>query len=57
MNKSIKIILGLLIMLAGAWTYLQWPGNLAALWTIIKGSFGLLVIFIGLMFVLIGFTE
>lgn len=57
MDKSIKIILGLLIMLAGAYTYIQWPSNLQALWTIVKGAFGLFVIFIGLIFVLIGFTE
>ena len=57
MDKSIKIILGLLIMLAGVYTYIQWPSNLVALWTIIRGAFGLFIIIIGLMFVLIGFTE
>ncbi len=57
MYKSIKIILGLLIILAGVYTYVLWPGNLQALWTVIRGTFGLLIIFIGLMFVLIGFIE
>ena len=57
MDKYLKIIVGLLIILAGAYSYIAWPGNLAALWTIIRGSFGLAVIFIGLLFVLLGFTE
>jgi len=57
MDKSIKIILGLLIMLAGAWTYIQWPSTLTALWTIIKGAVGLVVILVGLMFIIVGFTE
>ena len=57
MDKSLKIILGLFISLLGAYTYVQWPGNLAALWTVIKGLFGLGVVFIGLIFILVGATE
>lgn len=57
MHKSLKIIVGLLIMLVGAWTYIQWPGNLAALWSVLKGTFGLFVVFIGFIFLLVGFTE
>lgn len=57
MQKAIKIIIGLLIVLVGIYTYVQWPGNLSALWTVIKGCFGLGVIGIGLIFILIGFTE
>ena len=57
MNKAIKIIIGLLIALAGVYTYVQWPGNLIALWTVVKGLFGLGIIGIGLIFILIGFTE
>ncbi|MBU2639943.1 MAG: hypothetical protein KKG75_04540 [Nanoarchaeota archaeon] len=57
MDKYLKIIIGLLVILVGAYTYIAWPGNLLALWTIIKGSFGLVVILIGLLFVLLGFTE
>ena len=57
MDKTLKIILGLLIVLFGAYTYVQWPGNLLALWTVIKALFGLGVIFIGLIFILVGVTE
>ena len=57
MDKSIKIIIGLLITLVGAYSYIQWPGNLLALWTVIKGLFGLGVVFIGLIFILVGATE
>ncbi|MBS3156751.1 hypothetical protein J4442_01085 [Candidatus Woesearchaeota archaeon] len=57
MDKYLKLIIGLLVILAGAYTYVAWPGNLVALWTIVKGSFGLGVILIGLIFVLLGLTE
>ena len=57
MDKYLKIIMGLLIMLAGAYTYIAWPGNLLALWTMVKGFFGLAVIFVGLIFLLLGLTE
>lgn len=57
MDKALKIIIGLLIVLAGLYTYIQWPGNLTALWILIKGSVGLIVILIGLLLILIGFTE
>ena len=57
MDKYLKLIIGLLVILAGAYTYVAWPGILVALWTIVKGSFGLGVILIGLIFVLLGLTE
>lgn len=57
MDKYLKLIIGLLVTLAGAYTYVAWPGNLIALWTIVKGSFGLGVILVGLIFVLLGLTE
>jgi hypothetical protein len=57
MDKYIKIIVGLLVILLGAYTYIAWPNNLVALWTIIRGTVGLGIIFIGLLFVLLGFTE
>tara|TARA_Y100000310_G_C20612850_1_gene778935 strand:- start:1286 stop:1459 length:174 start_codon:yes stop_codon:yes gene_type:complete len=57
MDKYLKLILGLLIVLIGLYTYIAWPSNLTSLWTIIKGSFGLGVIFVGLIFILLGFTE
>ncbi len=57
MDKYLKIILGLLILLAGVYTYIAWPNNLQALWTIIRGVFGLAIILIGLLFILLGITE
>ncbi len=57
MNKYLKIILGLLIILAGLYIYVAWSGALAALWTVFKGCIGLVVILIGLLFLLLGFTE
>lgn len=57
MNKYLKIILGLLIILAGVYVYVVWGGALQALWTVFKGTVGLMVIFIGLLFLLLGFTE
>ena len=57
MDKYLKLIIGLLVILAGAYTYVAWPGNLIALWTIVRGSFGLGVILVGLIFVLLGLTE
>lgn len=57
MDKYLKLIIGLLVILTGAYTYIAWPSNLVALWTIIKGTFGLAIILIGLLFVLLGLTE
>lgn len=57
MDKYFKLVIGLLIVLVGVYTYVAWPGNLTALWNIIRGSFGLGVILVGLIFVLLGLTE
>jgi len=57
MNKYLKIILGLIIILAGVYVYVAWTGALQALWTVVKGCIGLAVIMIGLLFLLLGFTE
>jgi|TARA_B100001971_G_C18131402_1_gene505027 polyferredoxin len=57
MDKALKIIFGLLILLAGLYSYIQWPSNLIALWTIIRGSVGLVVILVGLLLILMGLTE
>jgi len=57
MNKYLKIILGLIIILAGVYVYVAWTGALQALWTVVKGTIGLAVIMIGLLFLLLGFTE
>ena len=57
MNKFLKIIIGLIIILVGVYTYVAWSGALAALGAIIKGSIGLVIIGIGLLFLLLGFTE
>jgi len=57
MNKYLKIIIGLLIILVGIYIYVAWTGSLQALWTVVKGCIGLAVIGIGLLFLLLGFTE
>ena len=57
MDKSLKIIVGLLIILIGVYLYVAWTGALSALLTIFKGSVGLVIIGIGLLFVLVGITE
>jgi hypothetical protein len=61
MDKYIKIILGILIVLAGLYYYIGFgsfgPSAASALWIIIKGSIGLVVVFIGGIFVLLGATE
>lgn len=57
MNKYLKIILGLLIILAGVYIYVVWSGAIQALWVVFKGCIGLVIIGIGLLFLLLGFTE
>jgi polyferredoxin len=57
MDKALKIIFGLLILLARLYSYIQWPSNLISLWTIIRGSVGLVVILGFLLLILMGLTE
>ena len=57
MNKWLKVIVGLLIILIGLYLYVIWDGALAALWTVIKGTIGLGIIGIGVLFLLVGLTE
>ena len=53
-KKSFKIILGLLLIIAGICVCIRWWPHLL---TLIKGAFGLIIILIGLMFVFIGFSD
>jgi len=63
MNKAIKIVLGLLLIVAGLYSYFLkfswiWPWQQFV--TLVKlaiGNLGLLVIFIGLILLLLGFSE
>lgn len=57
MNKFVKLIIGLLIVLVGVYIYVIWPGALGALYTLFKGSIALVIILIGILFLAIGITE
>lgn len=53
-KKYIKIIFGLLLILVGLGSYLWWWQEL---WVLFKGSIGLFVAMIGLVFILIGASD
>ena len=53
-KKCFKIILGLLLIIAGAYGCIRWWPQLL---TLIMGAIGPIVILIGLMFVFIGFSD
>ena len=55
--KALKIIIGFLIIIIGLYIYVSWVGALTALWTVFKGTVGLVIIGVGLLFLLVGFTE
>ena len=57
LKKWFKIILGLLLIIAGVCTYATWGKWWPDLLTLIKGALGLVIILIGLMFVFIGFSD
>lgn len=60
MKGAMKIISGFLLIIAGLWSYLAWPvalKSLKNLFWLVVGNIGLLVIFIGLIFLIIGFTD
>ncbi|MBA3064456.1 hypothetical protein FP803_03385 [Candidatus Woesearchaeota archaeon] len=56
-KKFFKIILGLLLIIAGVCTYVTWYKWWPQLWTLIRGVLGLIIILIGLMFVFMGFSD
>lgn len=57
LKKWFKIILGLLLIIAGICTYVTWGKWLPDLLALIKGAFGLIIILIGIMFVFIGLSD
>ena len=60
MKGAIKIISGLALIIAGIWTYFAWPTawhNLKTLFWLIVGNVGLYVFLIGLVILILGFTD
>ncbi|MFH1510655.1 MAG: hypothetical protein ABIF10_03105 [Candidatus Woesearchaeota archaeon] len=53
-KKYLKIVFGLLLILGGLGSYLWWWPDL---WILFKGSIGLIVGMIGLVFILIGASD
>ena len=54
--KLAKIVLGLILVLVGIWSYIpwQWYNDLLVL---IKGGIGIVIILIGMVFILIGWSD
>ncbi len=59
MNKAIKIVIGLILILAGAYSYFYefFREQLIELIKLSIGNLGLLAMFIGLMFIVVAFFE
>jgi hypothetical protein len=57
LKKYFKVLLGLVLIIAGVCTYAIWGKWWPDLLTLIKGVLGLIIILIGLMFVFIGFSD
>ena len=60
MRGAMKIIGGLLLIIGGIWTYLVWEtglANLKRLFFLVIGNVGLYVILIGIVLLIIGFTD
>ena len=56
LNNLIKIIFGLILIVVAVWFGI-WAGWFNAVWVLIKGGLVLLVIFIGLILLLLGFSD
>jgi len=56
-SKTWKILLGLILIAAGVSTYIIWPGMWDALKWFVAGVLGVAIVFIGLLFLLVGITE
>lgn len=54
LTKFIKVLIGIILIVLGLMSYVWWW---PALWTVFKGGLGLMVIGIGLLVILIAFTE
>ncbi len=53
-KKFLKVVFGLLLIMVGVYGCIRWWPQLLSL---ILGAIGIIVIFIGLMFVFIGFSD
>jgi hypothetical protein len=56
LNNLIKIIFGLILVVVAIWFGI-WANWFGAVWMLIKGGIILLVIFIGLVLLLLGFSD
>lgn len=54
LGKVAKIVFGVILILLGIWSYTYWWRELLILF---KGGVGLIVILIGLVFILIGWSD
>jgi len=60
MNGAVKIVIGLLLIIVGVYSYVAYGPFREQLINLIKlalWNWGLLVMFIGLIFLLLGFSE
>ena len=60
MNGAVKIVIGLLLIIVGVYSYVAYGPFREQLINLIKlalWNWGLLIIFIGLIFLLLGFSE
>jgi hypothetical protein len=68
MNNALKILIGIIVLLIGAWTMIDpaWVGQSGWVyglnwwhntWDLIKGSFGPVLIFIGIIVIWITYEE
>lgn len=53
-KKTLKVVVGLLLIAAGVLSYLWWWPDLL---TLIKGGLGLFVAFIGLIVIMVGLSD
>ena len=56
-GKYFKILFGLLLIIVGISTYATWGKWWPELLDLIKGSLGIIIALIGLMFMFIGFSD
>ena len=56
LKNMIKIIIGLILVVVAVWFGI-WANWFDAVWTLIKGGIILLVVFIGLILLLLGFSD
>ena len=54
MDKYLKLVIGLLLMVLGLFLTMLWAGSVM---TVLKGSIGLFIIFIGLVIFFIAISD